>query len=253
MRRITMDAAELRKKIDSMGFWYHNIQLAPGVWTNPARGDYPRSRWNVIEPYVPADLTGKSVLDLSCNAGFFSIEMKKRGASRVVGVERFGPTVKQAQLVTEVLGVDIEIVHDDVYSFLWNNTETFDYVFYMGLFYHLRAPLFILDRVALVVREKLYFQTVLRGDDWGSPEPNVPDDIDINDLDVFRQPNFPKAYFVEKLANGDTSNWWFVNTSCVHAMLRSAGLTCYHQVSDDTFVCDAPPDLSAVPTYGTLW
>lgn len=248
-----MDATELRRKIDALGVWYHNIELAPGVWTNPARGDYPRARWRIIEPYIPADLTGKTVLDLSCNSGFFSIQMKKRGASRVVGVERFGQAVEQARLVTSTMGMDVEIVHDDVYSFLWNNKETFDYVLFLGLFYHLRAPLFVLDRLALFVREKMYFQTVLRGDDFNAPLPTVPPDIDINEVAIFDQPNFPRAHFIEKRANGDWSNWWFVNTACIHAMIRSAGFTRYTQISDDTFVCDPPPDLRAVPDYGTLW
>lgn len=251
-----MDTAELRRRIDELSPWYHNLELAPGVWTNPAMGDYPRRRWDIIAPHVPADLTGKTVLDLSCNSGFFSVQMKLRGASRVIGVDRVRKHVDQARLVTRTMGAEVELVHDDVHSFLWNNTESFDYVLFLGLFYHLRAPLFILDRAALLVREKLYFQTVIRGD-----EPNVPDvpavevpgDIDINEVETFREPNFPRAFFVEKLANGDWSNWWFANTPCVHAMLRSAGLTRYQQVSDDTFVCDPPPDRSRVPTYGTPW
>lgn len=248
-----MDTAELRREIDELRPWYHNLELAPGVWTNPAMGDYPRRRWDIIAPHVPADLTGKTVLDLSCNSGFFSVQMKQRGASRVVGVDRVRKHVDQARLVTRTTGVEVELVHDDVHSFLWNNTESFDYVLFLGLFYHLRAPLFILDRAALLVREKLYFQTVIRGDEPGAPAMEVPGDIDINEVETFRQPNFPRAFFVEKLANGDWSNWWFANTPCVHAMLRSAGLTRYQQVSDDTFVCDPPPDRSRVPTYGTPW
>jgi tRNA (mo5U34)-methyltransferase len=248
-----MDVAELKKRIAGLGFWYHNLELAPGVWTNPAMGDYPRARWRLIEPYLPADLTGKSVLDLSCNSGFFSIEMKRRGASRVVGVERFGATVQQAHLVKEALGIDFEVVHDDVYSFLWNNKETFDYVLFMGLFYHLRAPLFVLDRVALIVKEKMYFQTVVRGDEPEAKPLTIPADIDVNDPELFRHPSFPKACFIEGISNGDWSNWWFVNTPCLHAMLRSAGFTRYTQITGDTFVCEAPPDLKAVPDYGTPW
>lgn len=248
-----MDEAVLRRRIADLGVWYHNLELAPGVWTNPAMGDYPRLRWNLIEPHVPADLTGKTVLDLSCNSGFFSIEMKRRGAKRVVGVERVAKAVRQAELVREATGVDFEIVHDDVFSFCWNNTEAFDYVLFMGLFYHLRAPLFILDRVALVVREKMFFQTVVRGDDPKAGTLQIPADINIDDHKLFRHPAFPRAMFIEGISNSDWSNWWFVNSPCVHAMLRSAGFTRYTQVSGDTFVCDPPSDLSKVPDYGTKW
>lgn len=248
-----MDEAVLRRRIAELGVWYHNLELAPGVWTNPAMGDYPRPRWSLIESHVPADLTGKTVLDLSCNSGFFSIQMKRRGASRVVGVERFGEAVEQARLVREMTGVDFEIVHDDVYSFCWNNTEIFDYVLFMGLFYHLRAPLFVLDRIALFVKKKMFFQTVVRGDDPAAGPLRIPADIDINDLELFRHPAFPRAVFIEGISNGDWSNWWFVNSNCLHAMLRSAGFTRYTQISGDTFVCDPPPDVKAVPDYGTKW
>ena len=37
---------------------------------------------------IPADLSGKSVLDIGCNGGFYSIQMKRRGAARVLG-DRF--------------------------------------------------------------------------------------------------------------------------------------------------------------------
>lgn len=248
-----LQETELRNRIAALGFWYHNLELAPGVWTNPAMGDYPRYRWDLLAPHIPADLTGKTVLDLSCNSGFFSVEMKRRGASRVVGVERCHGAYQQALLVREMLDVDIEVVNEDVHSFLWNQTEPFDYVFFLGLFYHLRAPLFVLDRVALLVREKMYFQTVVRGDEPKAGPVDIPVDIDVNDLELFRQPNFPKAVFIEGRSNGDWSNWWFVNSPCLHAMLRSAGFTRYEQISGDTFVCDPPPDRNAVPDYGTIW
>ncbi|HEX3128916.1 MAG TPA: DUF1698 domain-containing protein [Thermoanaerobaculia bacterium] len=249
-----MDEAVLRRRIAELGPWYHNLELAPGVWTNPAMGDYPRLRWSLIEPHVPADLTGRTVLDLSCNGGFFSVQMKRRGASRVVGVDRTTQSVRQSELVREVTGMDFEVVHDDVFSFCWNNTERFDYVLFMGLFYHLRAPLFVLDRVALIVKERMFFQTVVRGDDPNAGPLQVPADLDVNDLDLFRHPGFPRAVFIEGTSNGgDNSNWWFVNSPCVHAMLRSAGFTRYTQVSGDTFVCDPPPDLRRVPDYGTKW
>jgi tRNA (mo5U34)-methyltransferase len=34
---------------------------------------------------LPTDMSGKSVLDIGCNGGFYSIEMKRRGAARVPG------------------------------------------------------------------------------------------------------------------------------------------------------------------------
>jgi len=39
-----MDADALRDEAQALGWWYHNVELAPGVWTNPAAGEYPAAR-----------------------------------------------------------------------------------------------------------------------------------------------------------------------------------------------------------------
>src|SRR3954451_3924249 len=60
--------------------WFHNMNLA-GVWTAPDHflGDYPAIKFRGFEHALPKDLAGKSVLDIGCNGGFYSIEMKRRG------------------------------------------------------------------------------------------------------------------------------------------------------------------------------
>jgi len=57
----------------------------------------------------PEDLTGKSVLDLGCNAGAFCIEAARRGAS-VTGVEVNSETVKFAQNMCEQLNVNVDFI-----------------------------------------------------------------------------------------------------------------------------------------------
>ena len=100
----------------------------------------------------PQDLTGKTVLDLACNSGFFSIKMKQRGAKHVLGIDVPGQ-IEQAKLVAEVYNADIELLAQNVYEFMLTNTTQFDYVLFLGLFYHLRHPLLVLDRAAELTRE----------------------------------------------------------------------------------------------------
>jgi ribosomal protein L11 methylase PrmA len=52
----------------------------------------------------PEDLTGKSVLDIGCNGGFYAIEMKRRGADRVLGVDFDDRYLEQARFAAEVKG-----------------------------------------------------------------------------------------------------------------------------------------------------
>src|SRR3954467_3756298 len=80
--------AEIREKISQLGEWFHNIDLG-GVQTAPHHylGDYPRFKWEQFARAIPADLSGQTVLDIGCNGGFYAIEMKRRGAARVVGID----------------------------------------------------------------------------------------------------------------------------------------------------------------------
>ena len=83
------------------------------------------------------DLTGKTVLDIGCNGGFYSIEMKRRGAERVLGIDHDEQYLEQARFAGEVLELDIEFRKMSVYE-LPQLREKFDVVLFMGVFYHLR-------------------------------------------------------------------------------------------------------------------
>ena len=142
----TYSEAQLRERIRELAPWYQNIDLG-GICTSPAEPDYPASRWRLIEPHVPEDLTGKSVLDLGCNAGFFSLKMKERGASYVLGVDVSSTCIAQAKFVAEYLGLDVNYKVGSVYQFLLRTRMRFDFVLFLGLFYHLRHPLLSLIHI----------------------------------------------------------------------------------------------------------
>src|SRR5262249_34663739 len=65
---------EMEDTVKRLGPWYHNVVFAPGVMSNPGNADYPASRLRVLDQVIPKDLSGKSVLDIGCNSGFFSLE-----------------------------------------------------------------------------------------------------------------------------------------------------------------------------------
>src|SRR5919108_2697041 len=73
------DRETLTRQIEALGDWFHNLELR-GVHTAPNHflGDFPAVKWKHIAAVFPDDLTGMSVLDIGCNAGFYSIELKKR-------------------------------------------------------------------------------------------------------------------------------------------------------------------------------
>jgi len=112
--------------------------------------------------------------------------------------------------------------------------QQFDYVLFMGVFYHLRYPLYALDRVAKLPREKLIFQSMLRGSRGSFP---VEDDYPISERDIFHDPRFPAMYFLEHSYAGDPSNWWVPNEAGTEAMLRSAGLRIDAHPSGEVYFC----------------
>src|SRR5690554_16923 len=85
---VRMSNSAIRQRIEELGPWFHNIEL-DGIATAPDHflGNYPQMKWRKFEHAIPADLSGRSVLDIGCNVGFYSIEMKRRGAERVLGID----------------------------------------------------------------------------------------------------------------------------------------------------------------------
>jgi len=159
------DRALLQQQVRQLGDWFHNLDLY-GVATAPNHflGDFPNIKWKQIEHTLPRDLHGASVLDVGCNGGFYSIQMKRRGADRVLGVDVDERYLNQARFAAQTLELEIEFEQRSVYD-VDRIEDQFDYVLFMGVFYHLRYPLFALDKVIKKVRNSgcLVFQTMLRG------------------------------------------------------------------------------------------
>jgi tRNA (mo5U34)-methyltransferase len=223
----------LNQRIAELGPWYQNIEVASGVWTNPVANDYPASRLRTLQPWIPADLSGKSVLEIGCNAGFFLLEMKKRGAARCVGIDIMPHALAQARFVAEQAGYSLELHQMSAYDI--GRLGHFDIVVCLGVLYHLRHPLYALEKIAEVCRETLYFQSVVRGS-TGDFEPKA--DYDIRESAIFDEPAYPKLFFIERSFNADVSNWWFATRSCLTAMLRVAGFPTIQPTGDpEIFIC----------------
>src|SRR3982750_3381856 len=99
----------IRERVRQLGDWFHNLNLR-GVQTAPNHflGDYPEIKWRNFANAIPADLRGKTVLDIGCNAGFYSIEMKRRGAERVLGLDFDDTYLAQARFAAEMCETEIE-------------------------------------------------------------------------------------------------------------------------------------------------
>ncbi|WFU11649.1 TIGR04290 family methyltransferase (plasmid) [Rhizobium sp. CB3090] len=212
---------DLRRQIETLGPWFHNLRIG-GVETAPDHflGDYPSFKWQRFKQVVPADLSGMSVLDIGCNAGFYAIEMKRRNARRVLAIDTDSHYLRQAEFAAYHMGVDIEFRQMSVYD-IGELHEKFDIVLFMGVLYHLRHPLLALDLLhEHVVRDLMLFQCMQRG----TQEVFIPEeDYAFSEEKIFERADYPKLFFIEHRYAGDPTNWFVPNKAATEAMLRSAG------------------------------
>jgi tRNA (mo5U34)-methyltransferase len=236
---------DLQHRIHELGPWFHNLRLC-GVETAPEHflGDYPEVKFANFRHVIPEDLTGMTVLDIGCNAGFYSMEMRRRGADRVLGIDTDERYLRQARFAAEINGIDVEFRR----MALWDIAELgerFDLVIFMGVLYHLRHPLLALDLIhEHVARDRMLFQSMQRG---SHEVARVNADYDFNAPTVFNEPGYPKMHFIEHSYAHDETNWWVPNRACVEAMLRSSGFSIEAQPEAEVYLCrwrptSIPPD-----------
>lgn len=234
-------------RIAALGPWFHNLRLN-GIETAPGHplGDYPSFKWRRFAHVLPADLQGASVLDVGCNAGFYAIEMARRGAGDVVAIDSDPRYLVQAALAAQVCGVDLTLHRMSVYE-VARLRRRFDLVIFMGVLYHLRHPLLALDLLwEHAVGGRLLFQSMQRG----RAEPEDPeDDYGFDDATPFCLPGWPRLRFVERRYAGDPTNWFIPNRSAAEAMLRSAGFRIEAHPEPEVYLCarDARPAMVEPP------
>jgi tRNA (mo5U34)-methyltransferase len=199
-----MTPDELRAEI-ARRTWFHTIDLGNGVRT-PGQKDTPSE---VRHFQIPADLTGKSVLDIGAYDGFYSFEAERRGAARVVAADDWAwnwpgsDARRNFDLAHEVLDSKVEPVVVSVEDLGPEKVGgQFDVVFFLGVLYHAPDPIGYLRNVRSVTGGLAIIETV----------------VDLLDLPVPASAYYPGDTF-----NNDGSNHFGPNRLAVEGMLESAG------------------------------
>lgn len=223
------------EEIARLGPWFHNLHLENGLQTAPGHplGDFPAIKWKEVEPYLP-DVDGWRVLDIGCNAGFYSFELARRGA-RVTAIDIDERYLKQARWAARQYGLEdrVEFQNAQIYDVAgWE--ESFDLIWFMGVLYHLRYPMLALDIVTRKVKKLLVLQTLSMP---GREEAERVANLDLHARERMRQPGWPKMAFIEESLAGDPTNWWAPNHACIQAMLRSCGFTDIRSPAHEIYMC----------------
>jgi tRNA (mo5U34)-methyltransferase len=245
---VTTKDEDVAGTIRRLGPWFHNLHLPDGTQTAPNHflGDFPQYKWEQIAGHLPADMKGWSVLDIGCNAGFYSFQLARRGAT-VVGIDVNDRYLAQARWAADLFALAGRVTFRrmQVYD-LARTDESFDLVLFMGVLYHLRYPMLGLDIVARRVSRLMLFQTLtMPGMEVATP----PERLDFPNRHLMAEPGWPKMAFIEDRFAGDPTNWWAPNHACIEAMLRSAGLEVIEHPGPEIYLCrKVPPNVCPLAT-----
>ena len=108
-----------------------------------------------------------SVIDVGAWDGYYSFEAKRRGAARVLATDHFSwigsGWGKKASfdLAKQLLAPEIEERIIDVPHISVEAVGVFDLMVFAGVFYHLRHPFYILERLAPVCHRVIAVETQL--------------------------------------------------------------------------------------------
>src|SRR5258708_11272387 len=219
---IGLTRQELAQRVDRLRTWLHAIELPHGVWTKresagtePA--DHPAGTWELGRRHLPPDLAGKSVLDVGCGAGFYSVQAKRLGAARVVGVDARQHEIRQALLVRRALGLDIELRRQSVYKLSPARLGRFDVVLALGLIYHLKHLVLALEKLYSVTGGLLIVETEVL------PEVAEPFQ-DAARAALAGRPLHPLAFVHNEQGIEEAiANWFVPSPGAARALLRAAG------------------------------
>ncbi|HTS29923.1 MAG TPA: methyltransferase domain-containing protein [Bryobacteraceae bacterium] len=187
-------------ELNRLGF-YHSIELPDGRVIQGLQ-TLEQLRLRLAQFPIPADLTGKRVLDIGAWDGWFSFEMEKRGA-RVLAVDSAEHT--QFRVARDLLGSQVDYQIADICRLTPQDVGRFDIVLFFGVLYHLKHPMLALENVCDLATGMACVESFVSDDGSDLSAPPVMEFYETTEL------------------RGQFDNWVGPNTSCLLAFCRAAG------------------------------
>ncbi len=218
-----MTRAEILNGIEKLSPWFHCIELPEGIKTKTETAvgepvEHPRPTWEFVRPHLDADLRGKTLLDVGCNAGFYSFEARRRGAARVLGVDAQRHLIRQARFCARALNAEgVEFEKMSVYDLDARALGQFDVTLALGLVYHLKHLVLALEKLFQVTRELLIIETAI------FPPERSPGSFD-HAVGGLRPTLHPLAYVENEPGMKEAIyNWFLPSPEALRALLANVG------------------------------
>ena len=220
----SLSDSEVRARIATVAHWYHQIEIRPGIVTPGIN----RSSATLDRLKLPERCDGLRVLDIGVRDGYFSFEFERRGAD-VVAIDYIEPELTGFAVARELLGSKVEYVVDNVYNVTPERYGTFDIVLFLGVMYHLRDPLLVLDRLwdvcgpdgLLALETQILDSSLLMLD--GSFAVLREIDPRLDELCLMQ-------FHPGDSLHGDPTNFWSPNAACARALMEAAGFEAVDEV-----------------------
>jgi len=235
------DQDKLKQIIDDE-VWFHSINIGDDLCTKGQKSKEALKK--ELDTISFPDLNNKTVLDIGTYDGFYAFESERRGAKRVVALDKVVweykttfsdkyyediktngivpeppyrsewlkwdympdelPGKKRFDIAHEALNSKVETVVRDIMQTGPEHIGTFDIVLFLGVLYHLTDPFGGLMRVASLTKERAIIET-----------------------EALVVPAFEHLalceFFESDELNNDYSNWWVPNLKCLISFCRAAG------------------------------
>jgi SAM-dependent methyltransferase len=164
-----MQAEELEERVAAFPRWNYEFDLGQGVRTPVShRGQANRHEqrrryfFDALLALLGGTLKGHRVLDLGCNAGFWSLAAVEAGADFVLGVDAQQVYIDQAKLVFEAKGVDpARFRFERGNIFARDFEEQFDVVLCLGVMEVTAKPVELFELMSGVGAQEILLDTVI--------------------------------------------------------------------------------------------
>jgi len=172
---------EIRSRFAQHDLWHYAYEFDGGLrfgtrHSNPGLDtDDPRrplQRFRHFMPYLlqsaGGTLTGKRVLDIACNSGFWSIQCALLGAE-VIGFDARAELIEEANLLKSIVGTNnVQFTILDFWDMNPKELGQFDIVLNLGFLYHVATPLEALALTKKMARHHILLDTAVRSEEHTS-------------------------------------------------------------------------------------
>ena len=166
-----MEIQEIRQKINSFPRWHYQFDLKGNltpvfdeVHTTNRHQQRKKLFFDPLVDLCGGSLAGKRVIDLGCNAGFWSLCSIESGCDFVLGIDGRQMHIDQANFVFQVKEIEesrYKFIAGNIYDLDFQQFGDFDIVFCLGLMYHISRPMVLMEKIAQVSSDILIVDTRL--------------------------------------------------------------------------------------------